>query len=73
MTAMLVGWTPISSTVIEGVQGRYLIPVIPFVMMCLKNDRIVRTDGWDERLIFVVCALDCYVVLRLFSIVSMRL
>lgn len=73
MTAMLVGWTPISSTVIEGVQGRYLIPVIPFVLMCLKNDRVVRTSGDDAKLIFAVCALDCYVVLRLFSIVSMRL
>lgn len=73
MTAMLVGWTPISSAVIEGVQGRYLIPVIPFVLMCLKNDKVVRTAGNDEILIFAVCAMDCYVVLRLISIVSMRL
>ena len=73
MTAMLVGWTPLSSTVIEGVQGRYLIPVIPFVLMCMKNDRVVRTAGDDRRLIYCMCALDCYVVLRLFSVVSMRL
>ena len=73
MTAMLVGWTPLSSTVIEGVQGRYLIPVIPFVLMCMKNDRVVRTAGDDKKLIYCMCALDCYVVLRLFSIVSMRL
>lgn len=73
MTAMLVGWTPLSSTVIEGVQGRYLIPVIPFVLMCMKNDCVVRTSGDDRKLIYCICALDCYVVLRLFSIVSMRL
>lgn len=73
MTAMLVGWTPLSSTVIEGVQGRYLIPVIPFVLMCMKNDRVVRTAGDDRKLIYCMCALDCYVVLRLFSVVSMRL
>ena len=73
MTAMLVGWTPMSSTVIEGVQGRYLIPVIPFVLMCMKNDRVVRTAGDDRKLIYCMCALDCYVVLRLFSVVSMRL
>lgn len=73
MSAMLVGWTPISSVVIEGVQGRYVIPFLPFVFMCMKSDRLVRTDGKDEMLIFCICALDCYAVLRLFSIVSMRL
>lgn len=73
MTAMLVGWTPISSVVVEGVQGRYVIPFLPFVLFCMKSDKLVRTDGTDEMLIFAVCALDCYAVLRLFSIVSMRL
>lgn len=73
MTAMLVAWTPVSSSVIEGVQGRYLLPVLPFVLMTLKSGRLVRTAGSDERLIFYLCALDCYTVFRLFSIVSMRL
>lgn len=73
MTAMLIAWTPVSSPVVEGVQGRYLLPVLPFVCLCLKNDRIVRTAGNDQNLIFYMCALDCYVLLRLFSIVSMRL
>ena len=39
----------------------------------LKNDRVVRTAGRDESLIFMMCAMDCYVVLRLFSIVCLRL
>lgn len=73
MTAMLIAWTPLSSQVVEGVQGRYLLPVVPFVLMCLKSDKVVRTGGSDERLIFYICAMDCYVVLRLFSIVSLRL
>lgn len=73
MTAMLVAWTPMSSPVIEGVQGRYLLPVLPFVFMTLKSDRLVRVAGSDETLIFYMCALDCYTVFRLFSIVSMRL
>ena len=73
MGAMLIAWTPLSSPVVEGVQGRYLLPVIPFVFMCLKNDKVVRTVGRDEALVFYMCAMDCYVVLRLFSIVSLRL
>ncbi len=73
MTAMLIAWTPLSSPVVEGVQGRYLLPVIPFVFMCLKNDNVVRTEGHDETLIFYMCVMNCYVLLRLFSIVSLRL
>ena len=73
MGAMLIAWTPLSSPVVEGVQGRYLLPVIPFVFLCLKNDKVVRTAGRDETLVFYMCAMNCYVVLRLFSIVSLRL
>ncbi len=73
MTAMLIAWTPLSSSVVEGVQGRYLLPVIPFVFMCMKNDKVVRTEGQDGTLIFYMCAMNCYVLLRLFSIVSLRL
>ena len=73
MTAMMVGWTPLSSRVIEGVQGRYLLPVLPFLTMTMKSNRLVRTAGSDEKLLFYMCALDCYAALRLFSIVSMRL
>ena len=73
MGAMLIAWTPMSSPVVEGVQGRYLLPVIPFVFLCLKSDKVVRTAGRDETLIFAMCAMNCYVVLRLFSIVSLRL
>lgn len=73
MTAMLTSWTPLSSSVILGVQGRYLIPALPFVLMTMKSDRLVRTSGKDERLLFYMCLMDGYVLLRLFSIVSMRL
>lgn len=73
MTAMLTSWTPLSSQVILGVQGRYLIPVLPFVLLTMKSDRLVRTAGNDGRLLFYMCVMDGYVLLRLFSIVSMRL
>lgn len=73
MAAMLVGWTPLSSQVIAGVQGRYLLPFLPFVLMTVKSERLVRTAGSDETLLFYICAMDAYALLRLFSIVSMRL
>lgn len=73
MVAMLTSWTPLSSPIILGVQGRYLLPALPFVLMTMKSDRVVRTAGQDNRLLFYMCVMNGYVLLRLFSIVSMRL
>ncbi|MEI3183727.1 MAG: DUF2142 domain-containing protein [Lachnospiraceae bacterium] len=72
MFSMLLAWTPVTSNVINGVQGRYLLPLLPMFLLSLKNDRVVRTD-WDDRpLLFVMAAMDLYVVLRLFSLVCLR-
>ena len=72
MFSMLLGWTPVSATMIQGVQGRYLLPLLPMFLLSLKNDKVVRTD-WDDRgLLFAMAAMDIYVVLRLFSLVCLR-
>ena len=72
MFSMLLAWTPVSSNVINGVQGRYLLPLLPIFLLSLKNDKVVRTD-WDDRgLLFAMAAMDIYVVLRLFSLVCLR-
>lgn len=73
MLSMLLAWTPVSSKVIEGVQGRYFLPMLPFVLMTIPSERLARTEGNDERILFYLCAMEAYVLLRLFSIVSMRL
>lgn len=73
MFSMLLAWTPVTSQVINGVQGRYLLPVLPIFLLSLKNDKVVRTD-WDDRgLLFGMAAMDIYVVLRIFSLVCLRI
>lgn len=37
LTAMLLNWTPIWSKSILGVQGRYFLPVLPLLLMCLQK------------------------------------
>lgn len=72
MFSMLLAWTPVSSNVIQGVQGRYLLPMLPMVLLTLKNDRVVRTS-WDDRgVFFVMAGLDVYVIVRIFATVCLR-
>ena len=73
MFSMLLAWTPVSSSVITGVQGRYFLPFLPVLLLSLKNDLVVLTKNSSRTILYLMCAADCYVILRLFSIVSMRL
>lgn len=73
LASMLIAWTPISSKVITGVQGRYFLPFLPVLLMALKNGTVVLTKDKNRSILYLMCCLDGYAVLRLFSVVSMRL
>ena len=69
MFSMLLTWTPLSATMIQGVQGRYLLPFLPALLLTIKNDRLVRTAGRDGGILFAMACMDVYAILRIFSIV----
>lgn len=73
MFSMLIAWTPLSSWVINGVQGRYFLPFLPVLLMACKNRLVVLTRNIDRPVLCLMCCLNGYVLLRLFSIVCMRL
>ena len=65
-TAEYVGWTKVGSSVLHGVSGRYLLPVIPLIMFAVsgvKKDDITPA-GTREKAGFVT------VMLNLFALVS---
>lgn len=45
MFVMLLSWTPLENKVIEGVQGRYFLPVLPLVGLCIYNKHIKIDEG----------------------------
>ncbi len=73
MFSMLLAWTPLSAQVISGVQGRYFLPFLPVLLMTFKNDCLVLTGDKTKELLYVMCCANVYVLLRIFSIVAMRL
>lgn len=72
MFSMLLGWTPVSATKIQGVQGRYLLPLLPMLLLTMKSSRVVRTAGNDRLLLYGLTAMDVYVILRIFAVVCLR-
>ncbi len=73
MLSMLLGWTPLGSNVISGVQGRYFLPFLPVLFMSFKNDTLVLTRNGNRRVLYGMCCGAGYAALRIFGVVSMRL
>lgn len=72
MFSMLLAWTPRSANTIQGVQGRYLLPLLPVFLLTLKNQRVVRTGDDDRGILYGAMALNVYVILRIFAVVCLR-
>ncbi len=51
-------WTQQGAPIIEGVQGRYMIPVLPLAFLMLRNSTLTYKKNIDNKLIFSFCALQ---------------
>lgn len=51
LMGMLFIWTPRVYDFIVGVQGRYFLPIVPFIMISLKTDKIIVKQEIDKNLI----------------------
>ena len=60
LASMFLGWTPIGSNMIQGVQGRYFLPVLPLVGVIYNNKTIVLEKRLDNYLMIICVFLNCY-------------
>lgn len=49
--SMLLAYTPVESNYIQGIQGRYFLPLLPLVFCALENSRFCREKGHDTSLL----------------------
>lgn len=52
LASMLLSWTPLSYSVIQGVQGRYFLPILPAVFLLLRGRSITVERGVDRIIAF---------------------
>jgi uncharacterized membrane protein len=45
MTGLYIFWTPLQDKVVQGLQGRYFIPIIPPITLLFYNNRF-RSPEW---------------------------
>lgn len=63
MLSMAMAWTSSTSTVIEGVQGRYFLPVLPLLLLSLSTKSIsILGDSLSRGFSFLVLLNALYVI-----------
>ena len=71
--AMLLSYTPAGSGMIYGIQGRYLFPAVPLIILCLTKFGLKRSDGQnpDGRAISMKVCIDAYIIINMIMVYLM--
>ncbi|MDD3137467.1 MAG: DUF2142 domain-containing protein [Lachnospiraceae bacterium] len=65
--SMLLAWTRESSLCIEGVQGRYFLPILPLLLLLFKNSRIVLKKSIESILVMAIVVLQMGTLIIVFQ------
>ena len=67
-----ISWTPVSYTTIYGIQGKYLLPVLPMALLALRGRSIsIRKDVF-RPLCFAVAFTNLFVALNAIAVILQR-
>lgn len=51
-------WTPQGESIIEGVQGRYLIPILPIFLLLFRNRNLTFKKDISRKLMYTMCLVN---------------
>lgn len=66
----LLFWTPVGYSVIAGIQGRYFVPMIPLLLLLLRNRQLVFRKSAERRLLSAAMFLQLFVIFNGFSTIA---
>lgn len=69
MLAMALAWTPEGYQCIEGVQGRYYIPIIYLLLIWLQNTKIYLSDSINRYMMIIIPVMSIFSIYNLITIV----
>lgn len=71
--SMMTAWTPAGSTYVEGVQGRYYLPILPLAVLLVRSPGMTRRDGNGFTLSFAIFLLHIWTLTAAFGYIVSRL
>lgn len=70
--SMLFTWTPADSLKIEGIQGRYVLPVLPLVACLFRNKLVILGENIDGKILAATVLVQFMTVMQLFVLIIAR-
>ena len=65
MLAMAFAFTPLGWPIIEGVQGRYFLPVLLLLVLVVRNRKIIINYNCNQYFIIFVILLQCVTIINI--------
>ena len=65
--ALLLDWTPITTYTINGVQGRYFLPVLPLLFIGMQSDCIKIEKGLSYKAVFISILMQPFIIQTLIA------
>ena len=72
MLGLMFDWTPMTSMVIEGVQGRYFLPILPLLLLLTRNQTLVLRKDITRGAMFTFTVAHALTALWAFGIIVAR-
>ena len=72
LAAMWLAWTPISYATVQGVQGRYFLPMVPLLYLMMANNKRIRIKSSINMNVILLCILNVFAVLDVLKITFCR-
>jgi len=69
MLGMFIAWTPAGSPIITGVQGRYFLPIVPLIILLLRNNIVVAKKSLYFGLVACLCVLQVFAIIHVFEFI----
>lgn len=60
MVSLFFDWTSVGSMTIQGIQGRYFLPVLPIAGLACSNNMIVQKKNMTSYLLMIAVYLNCW-------------
>lgn len=68
MVSMAVSWTPSTSETIQGVQGRYILPALPLLMLSFRSGRAFLSGGSGQITLALFSGLNALYMIRFIAV-----
>ena len=71
MLSMAVSWTPTSAATIQGVQGRYILPVLPLLLLAFRSRRLAASGDSFGFVLIALCLFNTLFMIRFMALALM--